>query len=94
MGMSAERRLLERPGLDPELLDSGCCGMAGAFGFERRHYHLSVAIGERRLLPRVRSAGPDELVIADGFSCRTQVSQLTGRRPLHTAEVLALARHA
>ena len=93
MGVEPERELYTRMGLDFELLDSGCCGMAGAFGFERRHYDLSVAIGERRLLPRVRAAEPDALVIADGFSCRTQVAQLTGRRPLHTAEVLARARH-
>jgi Fe-S oxidoreductase len=91
MGMDAEHKLYERLGLDYELLDSGCCGMAGAFGFEADHYDLSVAIAERRLLPAVRAAEPSTLVIADGFSCRTQVAELTGRRPLHTAEVVRLA---
>jgi Fe-S oxidoreductase len=91
MGMSAEKRLLERVGLDFELLDSGCCGMAGAFGFERDHHDISVRIGERRLLPRVREADADTLVVADGFSCRTQIEQLAGRRALHTAEVVQMA---
>jgi Fe-S oxidoreductase len=91
MGMSAEQRLYERMGLDFELLDAGCCGLAGSFGFEAEHYDISVAIGERRLLPRVREAPPDTLLIADGFSCRTQVAQLTERRALHTAQMLRLA---
>jgi FAD/FMN-containing dehydrogenase/Fe-S oxidoreductase len=91
MGMSAEKRLLERIGLDYELLDSGCCGMAGAFGFERDHHDISVRIGERRLLPRVRDADAGTLVVADGFSCRTQIEQLAGRRALHTAEVVQMA---
>jgi FAD/FMN-containing dehydrogenase/Fe-S oxidoreductase len=91
MGMDADRALFERLGLDFEILDSGCCGMAGSFGFEADHYDISVAIGERRLLPAVRAAEPDTLVIADGFSCRTQVSELTGRRALHTAEVVRMA---
>ena len=61
---------------DVELLDSGCCGMAGLFGYE--HYELSQAIGERRLLPAVREAGPDAAVVATGFSCRQQVAHFTG----------------
>jgi hypothetical protein len=65
--------------------------MAGAFGFERgEHYELSMKIGERALLPAVRAASDDTLLIADGFSCREQVSQSTGRRALHLAEVLEL----
>jgi hypothetical protein len=65
--------------------------MAGAFGFERgEHYELSIQIGERALLPAVRAADADALVIADGFSCREQISQTTGRRPLHLAEVLEM----
>jgi Fe-S oxidoreductase len=91
MGMSAEEKLYERMGLDYELLDAGCCGLAGSWGFEAEHYDLSVKIGERRLLPAVRDAGESTLVIADGFSCKTQVEQLAGRRPLHTAEVIAMA---
>lgn len=91
MGMSAEQKLYERMGLDFELLDSGCCGLAGSWGFEDGHYDLSVKIGERRLLPAVRDCGESTLVIADGFSCKTQIDQLAGRHALHTAEVLALA---
>jgi Fe-S oxidoreductase len=91
MGMTAERELYERMGLDFEVLDSGCCGLAGSFGFEAEHYDLSVKIGEQRLLPRVRELPDDTLVIADGFSCKTQIEQLTDRRALHTAQVLELA---
>jgi FAD/FMN-containing dehydrogenase/Fe-S oxidoreductase len=91
MGFDADERILERMGLDFEVLDSGCCGMAGSFGFEREHHDISVRIGERRLLPGVREASKDTLVIADGFSCKTQVSQLTDRRPLHLAQVMRMA---
>jgi Fe-S oxidoreductase len=89
MGMSADRELLGRMGLDVQILDAGCCGMAGAFGFEADHYEVSLAIAERALLPAIRAAGPDALLLADGFSCREQIRQLTGRRALHLAEVLA-----
>jgi len=75
-------------GLDAQLLDAGCCGMAGSFGFEREHYDLAMQVGERALLPAVREAAPDALVIADGFSCRAQIEQATGRPTLHLAEVL------
>lgn len=92
MKTTAEERVLHRLGLDYELLDSGCCGMAGAFGFEREHYEVSVACGERVLLPAVREAEPATLVIANGFSCREQIAQTTDRRALHLAHVLALAR--
>jgi Fe-S oxidoreductase len=91
IGMSAEQQLYERMGLDAELLDSGCCGMAGSFGFEADHYDISVKIGEHRLLPIVREAPADTLLIADGFSCKTQVEQLTSRRALHTAQVIKMA---
>jgi FAD/FMN-containing dehydrogenase/Fe-S oxidoreductase len=91
IGLDAERRLYDRLGLDFEVLDSGCCGMAGSFGLTARHYDLSVAIGERRLLPAVRAIPESTLLIADGFSCRSQVSELTDRRPLHTAEVVRTA---
>jgi Fe-S oxidoreductase len=92
MGFEADERIMERMGLDFEVLDSGCCGMAGSFGFERDHQEISVRIGERRLLPSVREAPRDALVIADGFSCKTQVSELTDRRPLHLAQVMRMAR--
>ena len=91
MGMAAERALYERMGLEFELLDSGCCGMAGAFGFEREHHEISVLVGEHRLLPLVRAASADTLLIADGFSCRTQLVDLADREALHTAEVIAMA---
>lgn len=89
--MKAEERLYDRIGLDFEVLDSGCCGMAGSFGFEKEHYSISVACGERALLPAVRKAEESTLVVADGFSCREQISQLTNRRARHTAEVLQAA---
>ena len=91
-GMTADREVLDRIGLEHEVIDSGCCGMAGSFGFEQHHYDISQAIGEQRLLPRVRSADPNTLVVADGFSCREQIADATGRRALHLAEVLAMAQ--
>jgi Fe-S oxidoreductase len=90
-GSGAEEELYERMGLDFEVLDSGCCGLAGSFGFESEHHDVSVAIAESRLLPLVRAAAADTLVIGDGFSCKTQVEQLSDRRPLHTAQVLKMA---
>jgi len=89
--MDAEEAVLRRLGLDFELLDSGCCGMAGAFGFDRRHYDVSMACGERVLLPAVREAGDEVLVVADGFSCREQIAQGAGRRARHLAEVICEA---
>jgi FAD/FMN-containing dehydrogenase/Fe-S oxidoreductase len=84
--------LLGRVGLDCEVLDSGCCGMAGAFGFEKgEHYDVSIACGERVLLPAVRRASPETLIVATGFSCREQIAQTTDRRALHVADVLKLA---
>jgi len=91
-GMAAEVATLRSIGLDPSQPEPGCCGMAGAFGFERgEHYELSMKIGERFLLPAIRSAAEDTLLIADGFSCREQISQSTGRRALHLAQVLDAA---
>jgi Fe-S oxidoreductase len=89
--LSAEERLLRAMGVDLHSLDAGCCGMAGAFGFERGKYEVSRSIGERILLPAVRQAAPDTLIVSDGFSCREQIRQLTGRRAFHVAEVLQLA---
>ncbi|HUB07464.1 MAG TPA: FAD-binding and (Fe-S)-binding domain-containing protein [Myxococcales bacterium] len=92
LGMDADRRLLGKLGVDLDVLDSGCCGMAGAFGFERGERHaLSMKIGELSLLPAVRAAPKEAVLVASGFSCRTQVEQATDRRPLHMAEVLKLA---
>ncbi len=94
MGMNDEAVLLRRLGLDFQVPDSGCCGMAGAFGFERgEHYDVSIKVGERVLLPAVRNASEDTLIVADGFSCREQIAQTTGRHALHLAEVVWMALH-
>ena len=93
MRMHGERQVLDRLELDHQMLQSGCCGMAGAFGYESDKYDVSVAAGERVLLPAVRHAGRETLVVADGFSCREQVRQLTDREPMHLAEVLQLSLH-
>jgi Fe-S oxidoreductase len=91
LAMDEEITVLTKLGLNLTVLDAGCCGMAGAFGFEREHYDVSIKCGERVLLPAVRSAPSDTLIIADGFSCREQIAQSTGRRALHVAEVLEMA---
>ncbi|MGN6557676.1 MAG: heterodisulfide reductase-related iron-sulfur binding cluster, partial [Solirubrobacterales bacterium] len=91
MGMSAEKELYERLGLDFEVLDSGCCGLAGSFGFEREHDEISREIGEQRLMSAVREAPAEALLIADGFSCKTQIEEMTGRRAVHTAEAISSA---
>jgi Fe-S oxidoreductase len=91
LGTEAELEVLARLGLDYEVLESGCCGLAGSFGFEADKYEVSMAAGERVLLPAVRRADPDTLVITDGFSCRTQIEHGTGRRALHLAEVVCMA---
>jgi len=86
-----EEQVLRKLGLDVDHPDSGCCGMAGAFGFEPDKYELSMRIGERVLLPAVREAAGDTIIVADGFSCREQIAQGTGRKALHLAEVLHMA---
>jgi Fe-S oxidoreductase len=88
MSMRPDETLLRKTGLDVRMLDAGCCGMAGSFGFARDTAALSIAIGELRLLPAVRAAPADTLLVADGFSCREQIAQCTGRHALHLAEVL------
>ena len=93
MGFREEDALLRKLGLDYEILNSGCCGMAGSFGFESGHYDVSVAVGERVLLPAVRAADASTLIIADGFSCREQIAGLTGRGALHLAQLLQMALH-
>jgi Fe-S oxidoreductase len=91
--MNAEEAVLSRMGLDCQAPSPGCCGMAGSFGFEDDKYDVSMAIGELELLPAVRKAPPDWLVIANGFSCREQIAQGTDRQALHLAEVLQMAIH-
>jgi Fe-S oxidoreductase len=87
--MKAERALLEQTGAQLTMLDAGCCGMAGPFGFERDKYTVSQTLGERVLLPAVRAADHATVLVTDGFSCREQIAQNTSRRAVHVAEVLA-----
>jgi Fe-S oxidoreductase len=87
-GMQAELNLLRATGASVELLDSGCCGMAGPFGFEHDKYEVSQAIANRRLMPAV-AANPAATLCIDGFSCRQQVTQGSAAHPLHLAEILA-----
>jgi FAD/FMN-containing dehydrogenase/Fe-S oxidoreductase len=90
LGFDADRAVLRESGVDVEVLDAGCCGLAGNFGFERGHYEVSMSCAEDKLMPAVRDAGEDTLVLADGFSCRTQIEQAQGGgTALHSAEVLA-----
>jgi FAD/FMN-containing dehydrogenase/Fe-S oxidoreductase len=91
-GVEGERGLLGRAGVEVELLKAGCCGLAGSFGYQAGDpYTVSMQAGERVLLPAVREADESTLVVADGFSCRTQITAGTGRRALHSAQVLKLA---
>jgi FAD/FMN-containing dehydrogenase/Fe-S oxidoreductase len=91
MRFDAEEAVLRKIGLELHHPDSGCCGMAGAFGFDAHNYDLSMKIGERVILPLVRNADPDTLIIANGFSCREQIEQATGRTTCHLADVLVMS---
>jgi FAD/FMN-containing dehydrogenase/Fe-S oxidoreductase len=91
MKMNDEEAIIKRMGLTLSSPDTGCCGMAGPFGFEQDKYEISQKIGERVLLPAVRAAGKDTLIVSDGFSCREQIEQATGRTTLHLADLIALA---
>jgi FAD/FMN-containing dehydrogenase/Fe-S oxidoreductase len=91
MKMTAEESILQRMGIHYTAPAPGCCGMAGAFGFEKGKYAISKAIGELELLPAVRQAPTDWLIVADGFSCREQIAQETDRHALHIAEILQMA---
>ncbi len=91
MKMTDEESILRKMGVDWSAPAPGCCGMAGSFGFDEEKYDVSMAIGELELLPAVRQAPADSLIIADGFSCREQIAQSTDRRSLHLAEVIAVA---
>ena len=94
MRMTDEESVLRKMEIDFHAPAPGCCGMAGSFGFESDKYETSLAIGELELLPAVRKADPDCLVIANGFSCREQIGQCTNRRALHLAEVIQIAARA
>jgi FAD/FMN-containing dehydrogenase/Fe-S oxidoreductase len=92
-GMDADASVLKKMGIEVEQLTSGCCGLAGSWGFEAGHHEVSMAAGEQGLLPKVRALSDDTLVVANGFSCKTQIEQgNTGRRALHLAQVMQLAR--
>jgi Fe-S oxidoreductase len=88
---AVERALRLVPGLEVEAIESSCCGMAGAFGYEAKHYEVSMKMAEAALLPKVRAASADTLVVADGTSCRHQIADGTGRTAIHVARVLERA---
>jgi Fe-S oxidoreductase len=77
-----------------EEVDSGCCGMAGSFGYEKEHYEMSLAIGNHRLFPAIKAKGPEWEIVAAGVSCRQQIAHGTGRRAKHLVEILAEALQA
>ncbi|HEX4134020.1 MAG TPA: FAD-linked oxidase C-terminal domain-containing protein [Bryobacteraceae bacterium] len=91
IGHEAEKTLFAAMGARAEIPDDGCCGMAGSFGFEAHKYDVSMAVYEHQLGPRLRRQETDTVVLADGFSCKTQIEQATGRRPLHLAQLLNMA---
>jgi FAD/FMN-containing dehydrogenase/Fe-S oxidoreductase len=94
MRLYDEEDVMKKMGLDANVLTSGCCGMAGSFGYESDKYDVSIACGEHRLLPEVRKAGLSTVIMADGFSCKEQIEQDTNRHALHLAEVMQIAlRH-
>ena len=88
VGTAPTISVLKAAGFQVSEVDSGCCGMAGSFGFEKEHYDLSLTIGNRRLAPAVKAAGADTEIVAPGISCRQQIRHLTGRKAKHPAEVL------
>jgi Fe-S oxidoreductase len=89
MGAGPDAALLQATGADTTVLDAGCCGLAGNFGFERGHYEVSRKVAEQGVLPALAATPPGTAVVADGFSCRTQFEQLAGIRSRHLAEILA-----
>jgi Fe-S oxidoreductase len=92
MKMDTEEGVLKKMKVELETPDTGCCGMAGGFGYESgEHYEVSIKAGERILLPAVRHAKKDTIILADGFSCREQIEQETGRKGMHLAQILQMA---
>jgi Fe-S oxidoreductase len=90
-GVGDQAVVLSRAGAELEVLDAGCCGMAGAFGYDREHFEVSKQIGARVLIPAIDKAPPDAIIVADGFSCRSQIRHFCPTRtPMHLAEVLNL----
>jgi FAD/FMN-containing dehydrogenase/Fe-S oxidoreductase len=94
LGTDAEQALLERMGVDADILSAGCCGLAGSFGFSAGKYDVSVRVGEREMAPRIRAATADTEIVTDGFSCREQIEHLTDREPVHIAHLLQRAIRA
>ena len=88
---SVQQVLALIPDLKVETIESSCCGMAGAFGYDAKHYDMSMKMGEQSLLPAVRAADKDSIIIADGTSCRHQIHDGAGREALHVARVLEMA---
>ncbi|MBW8012706.1 MAG: FAD-binding protein [Chloroflexi bacterium] len=88
VGVEATLEMLEALGYQPSLIEAGCCGMAGSFGYEADHYDLSMQIGEMKLFPAVREIKPDIQILATGFSCRAQIEDGTGRKPIHPIQLL------
>jgi Fe-S oxidoreductase len=88
VGAQATLEMLKRAGFQVEMVEAGCCGMAGAFGYEAEHYDLSMKIGEMALFPAIRSAGADVVIAASGTSCRSQIKGGTGRIPVHPINLL------
>jgi len=92
MGIDADLKLLDTMGAETEVLDSGCCGLAGSFGFEEGDkYEVSIKCAERDLLPSVRNAASSAVLLTDGFSCKNQIEELSDRRALHLAQVMQMA---
>jgi Fe-S oxidoreductase len=89
--LAVEKTLRLIPGLEVSTADTGCCGMAGAFGYEARHYDVSMKMGELSVLPKARAADADTLIVADGTSCRQQIRDGSNREAVHVARVLASA---
>jgi Fe-S oxidoreductase len=92
MGMKAEQQIFKDMGLEAKVLDDGCCGMAGSFGFEEHKYDISMKVYEHELGPHLKQLSKDTLLLADGFSCKTQIEQATDRQALHLAQVLQMAQ--
>ncbi|MGA6925369.1 MAG: heterodisulfide reductase-related iron-sulfur binding cluster, partial [Desulfosarcina sp.] len=91
LNAGAVHRVLEKMGVQFEEPQQGCCGMAGSFGYIRENYRHSIKIAEEHLLPAVRQADPDTFIVAEAFSCRTQIKDGTQRRAMHTLELLQIA---
>jgi Fe-S oxidoreductase len=88
VGTAPTTAMLKAAGYEVNEVDSGCCGMAGSFGFEKEHYDLSTKIANRRLVPAVNAVGPEVEVAAPGISCRQQIEHLAGRKAKHPAELM------